>query len=105
MVFNENNKIDKTDGIVKKYRYLLTIARRGGVNRVVFRLITADNPDGIEIQLPLDMDGGKVAEYLHDFVRAAGYKKIKIGRYLGSKIKTDEKSKARHFLFSCKLSR
>lgn len=89
---------------VKKYRYLLTIARRGGADNVIFRLIANRERDVLEVPVPPDIGGEKVEEYIKNSICGRQKpKRMRMGRYLGSRIKEKGGEKTRYFLFSCEF--
>lgn len=87
------------NAFLRKYRYLLTIARRDGAKKIVFRLL-AENCRSLDISLPPNIDASEVEKHVTDHILSQGeHKKTRIGRYLGSK--KEKNGKTRYFLFSC----
>ncbi len=92
---------DYNNELLRKYKYLLTIARRDGTKKIVFRLL-AENGSQLDISLPPNIDANGVEEYLSNYTHCQNkHKKIRIKRYLGGK--KEKNDGARYFAFSCEF--
>ncbi|MEM4359134.1 MAG: hypothetical protein QXT45_01230 [Candidatus Bilamarchaeaceae archaeon] len=84
---------------VRKYRFLLTIARRAGVDDIRAKAVLSCTRKQIEIKLPGDIDGSKVESIIKAAMTKHGFRKVAICRYLGSELKKNRSSSTYCFKF------
>ena len=92
--------IMKTSIDARKYRFMLTIARRNGVKDMRVRALV-NSGKLIEVRLPPGIDGCDMERHIKKELQKSGVAKPALVRYLGSKLKQNGSGLVRFFDFEC----
>ncbi|MFH1221844.1 MAG: hypothetical protein V1492_02030 [Candidatus Micrarchaeota archaeon] len=89
----------KTSIDARKYRFMLTIARRDGIEDIRVRALV-NSGKLIEVRLPPGIDGCDMEQHIKKELQKSGLAKPAL-RYLGSKLKQNGNDLVRFFDFEC----